>query len=787
MHRPLRLALLLAALHTGGAQAQAKSIDIAAQDLSGALTALASQGGIQLLFSTDELKGARSAAVRAAPGPEEALQRLLDGSGFTFVRSGPGSYVIRRRPPAGQSATVLPEVVVTSAAERGYKADKVAVAGKIPLSPREIPNSVSVLTREQIEEQGLVTMQDGLQQVTGINVVANDTSNAQYWARGYGLGVMYDGVASYNGMTPSHQFDLALYERIEVLRGPAGLLRGVGEPGGVVNLVKKRPQEQFGFAWSAGAGSWNNYRAEADVTGPLNEERSLRGRLVVANEDRGYFYDHTHGRKWLAMGALEYALSPATRFSLSFTAQDADVRAPWSGLPTSSAKDAEGHFRLLDVDRSTFHAPEWGRMLYHTEESSAAAEHRFDNGWLAKASLNHREWRQDYKYAYSYSSVDVSTKRLDYRTTRGDGDYARDGIDLYASGPFQWLGRQHRLLFGFNAEEYRYRSKSGSGPVISGVLFGDLSPLAEPDIAYTSGKENSTVQSGFYTQLRLSLADPLTLVAGARTTSFENRYHNVAPSKAQAWIRGAKADNEVTPYAGLLFDISREVTLYASYADIFVPQTQAKTGGGVLDPRVGRQYEIGSKADLLDGRLAASLALFDIRDRNRAYLDLVGDPDGNSYLNAGEVESKGWELEFAGKPLRGLDLSAGYTNLSTTYLKDKDNEGKSYSIFSPRHQYKLWSNYRFAADGELAGFSVGLGLIAQSRAQSTRGWRDEVVNTAYTVVNGRIGYQIDARHSVSLAVNNLFDRKYYASVGTPNNYNFYGEPRSLMLTLRGSY
>jgi hypothetical protein len=153
MHRPLRLALLLAALHAGGALAQAKSIDIAAQDLSGALTALASQGGIQLLFSTDELKGARSAAVRGAAGAEEALQRLLDGSAFTFVRSGPGSYVIRRRPPAGQSAAVLPEVVVTSAAERGYKADKVAVAGKIPLSPREIPNSVSVLTREQMDDE----------------------------------------------------------------------------------------------------------------------------------------------------------------------------------------------------------------------------------------------------------------------------------------------------------------------------------------------------------------------------------------------------------------------------------------------------------------------------------------------------------------------------------------------------------------------------------------------------------------------------------------------------------
>lgn len=786
MHKPLRLALLVAAIYSGGVLAQAKALDIPAQPLAGALTALAGQSGIQLLFNADELKGARAPALHGNLAPEAALRQLLEGSGFSFASTSKGTFVVQKRAAAGGDH-VLAEVLVTADAERGYKPEKATIAGKVPLAPREIANSVSVLTREQIEDQGLVTMQDGLLQVTGINVIANDTSNAQYYSRGYGLGVMYDGVSSYNGMTPSHQFDLNLYERVEVLRGPAGLLRGVGEPGGVVNLVKKKPKDAFGFSWSAGAGSWENYRLEGDVTGPLNADKTLRGRLVVAEEDRGYFYDHTHGKKVLAMGALEYDLTPQTLLSLNFTVQDADVKAPWSGIPASNVIDGNGHYQLLDVDQSTFNSPEWGRMLYHMEETAASIEHRFDNKWVAKASLNHRQWRQYYKYAYTSSSLNTTTGRLSYATQAGDGDYNRDGVDLYANGPFEWFGRTHNLLLGFNAERYEYSTKSGSGTSYANVLFSQGADIAEPSITYNKGSENETVQYGLYSQVRFSLADPLTLVLGGRTTTFTNKYHNVAPAAPTAWTAGAKATDHFTPYAGLLFDVTKQITLYGSYADIFVPQTQQKTGGGVLDPRIGKQYEIGSKGEFFDGKLAASLARFNIRDKNRAYQDLTGDPTGNSYLNAGEVESKGWELEISGKPLRGLDLVAGYTYLETRYLKDKGAEGKSYSIATPKDQLKFWGNYRFAADSTLSGFSLGLGMIAQGKAQSSRGWRDEVVNDAYVVFNGKIAYQIDRNYSLNLAINNLFNEKYYATVGTPNIYNFYGEPRSFMLTLRGSY
>jgi outer membrane receptor for ferric coprogen and ferric-rhodotorulic acid len=362
----------------------------------------------------------------------------------------------------------------------------------------------------------------------------------------------------------------------------------------------------------------------------------------------------------------------------------------------------------------------------------------------------------------------------------------RDGIDLYANGPFDLFGRRHELVLGFNAELYSSKGRSARGTAINNVVFGDTRPLIEPELAYTSGSESRTTQSGFYSQARLSIADPLTLVLGARTTTFNAKTRAIAPSAATAWKQGAKADNEITPYGALLYDLTPGVKLYGSYADIFVPQTQLKADGGTLEPRTGKQYEIGSKVEFLEGKLGASLALFNIRDRNRAYADPAY-PSANFYLNAGEIESRGWEVETTGSPLRGLDIVAGYTNLATRYLSDPSNQGKTFSIQSPRHLLKLWGNYRFATDSAWSGLSVGVGLLAQSRTQSTRSWRDQLLEGGHTVVNARLAYQIDKAHSLSLAIDNLFDRKYYETVGTPNIYNFYGEPRSFKLTLRAAY
>jgi len=631
-------------------------------------------------------------------------------------------------------------------------------------------------------------MGDALQQTTGVNVISNDTLNNQYYARGYGLGVMYDGIPSYNGMNPSNQFDLALYERIEVLRGPDSLLRGVGDLGGVVNLVKKQPQDTYGFIWETSAGSWDDHRVMGDVTGPLNDDKSLRGRIVASEENRGYFYDHTHSNNGLGMAALEYDPDARNKISLSYSSQNQNVKAPWSGLPayTNLTDPDNGVYPLLKVSPSTFNVPDWGREFYRTAETSFAIEHHFDNDWMVKASLNHRQQEQYYDYAYTYSSINPINNELSYKSMRGDYHYTRNGIDVYADGPVGLFGRTHNLLLGFNSEVYDSAGKSGSGPVINNVVFGDTSQISDSTIQYTSGSANRIMQYGLYSQLNLSITDPLTLVLGGRTTTFQAESRTISPSPQTAWQQGATASNHASPYGGVIYQLNHDVSLYGSYSEIFVPQTQQRADGSTLDPRVGYQYELGSKADYFDGQLASSIAWFDMRDKNRAYPDPAY-PDSNYYIEIGAVESKGVEMEITGKPLPGLDVAAGFTYLDTVYLQDAANQGLTYSIQTPKEQFKLWSNYHFGSDSALAGFSTGLGVLAYSHVQSSRGWRDQLLDSGYTVFSAQMAYQFGKTYSLSLKIDNILDKRYYASVGTPNIYNFYGEPRSYMLTLRASY
>lgn len=782
----VRLALLVSALYSASALAQDVLVNIPPQSLAAALNGLAGQTGLQLLFTSSELQGLQSPGLSGTMPAEAALARLLQGSGLQARKTASGGYVIVRPGRAADFAT-LPEVLVTAPVMDSYKADKASIFGKQPLSLREIANSVSVLGKQQMEDQHMTTVADAMQQATGVTVIANDTLNNQYLIRGYNsVGVMYDGVTSYNGLSPSHQFDLPLYERIEVLRGPAGLLRGVGEPGGIVNLVKKKPQKDFAASWEASAGSWNNNRLVGDVTGTMNDSGSVQGRLIASSEDRNYFYDHTHSNKWLLSGALRFALNPQTTFDISYTGQDQTVKNPWSGLPSYTTTDSQGHYQLLNVSPSTFNAPDWGRSSYNTQELSAALEHKFGNEWAARLNVNHRVQKFYYKYAYTSSGLNPQTNTINYSSMRGDYTYTRDGVDLSLSGPLAMWGRKHDMLLGFNVDEYNSKGRSGRGPTYSGVNYASGSTLAEPVINYSSGSESNTRQSGFYTQGRLHLGDATTLLLGARTTTFLARSHSISPSTVTDWKDGAKASNRVTPYGGLLYDLSPQLTLYASYADIFVPQTQQKADGSTLDPRLGRQFEVGAKGDFLASKLGMTLALFNIRDKNRAYADPAY-PSSNYYLNAGEIESQGVELEVQGKVNSRFDISAGYTYMTTRYLSDPSNQGKTYSIQTPRNQFKLWSNYTFADTGWLRGFSAGAGLIAQSRVQSSRGWSDEVVNSGYVVGNARIGYQFNKNYSLALNINNLFDTRYYASVGTPNIYNFYGEPRNVMLTIRGKY
>jgi outer membrane receptor for ferric coprogen and ferric-rhodotorulic acid len=677
-------------------------------------------------------------------------------------------------------AVTLEPVVVTGA----RYTSEVSVGGKEPVKPREIPQSVSVITKERIEDQGLVTVEDALNQVTGVTVISNETSQSQYRSRGYSLGVANDGIPAYNMFSGTQQLDLAIYEQVEVLRGPAGLYQGTGELGGVVNLARKRGLKEFAASGSVSAGSWNNYNAVADVGGPLNADGSLRGRVVASTVDREYFYDTTKTRKWVGYVTLDWDITPATTLSLALASQNDKTDAPYSGLPAWQTGE------LLKVSRSANPSPDWSRHEWDTQDLIAELSHRFDNGWKAIAKFRRRD--QDFyaKEGWPGTGVSPVTGTVNYLRRELDNDDKHDAFDLYLVGPFRLFGQEHRAVLGYNREILRSSTITSWAANVNNVPFNHPELVSNPSFGspypWSLGNESETRQSGFYGQLRLRVTDPLTVIAGARVSDYRYRSRSISPSPSSSWETSAsKTNDEVTPYAGLIFDVNRQVSLYASYSDIFVPQSQEKSGGGALDPRVGAQYEVGAKGEFFDGRLLASLAFFRLRDKNRPFED-PGNP--NFYLNAGEVESKGWEVEVSGSPEPGWNVQAGYARLDTKYLKDETNKGLPFTTEEPKHTLRLWGTYRFG--GELLnGLTAGLGANYASKSKAGNSANASLrAQDGYTVVNAFLSYRVNKNLTLSFNANNLFDKTYYTRLnGTVNTYNTYGAPRNFLLTLRAAY
>ena len=670
----------------------------------------------------------------------------------------------------------LSKVVVTGTVD-AYTVPNVGVGSKQAVSLRETPNSISVITQQRIQDQNLTTVADALNQVTGVTVIANDTTQSQYRARGYSLGELNDGIPSYNGLSGYQQFDLIIYDRVEVLRGPAGLFQGTGDPAGVVNFIRKRPGETFDASMTSSVGSWNNYRTSVDVSTPLNSNRTVRARIVGSGQDRDYFYDFTHDRKWVGYATVDWNATPTTLVSVWGAIQTDRTTVPYSGLPAWSSGG------LLAIDRSTNPYPYWTIYRWKTKDYGIDLEQKFGENWSVRLRPTRRDQSFYFKDSYPTDGVDPVTQTLPYARRVRDYNYQRDAVDVYLAGSFPFLERPQHLTLGYNYDSLWTDYSGVTAPVAPNVPFGRTDLVNTFDLPYNLGGESKTTQSGYYGQLRLQLLEPLSLIGGGRISKYDTKSRNVPPATQTAWSWGAKARHEFTPYAGIVYDFTKHLSLYGSYSDIFIPLSQLKYTGGPLDPRRGKQFETGFKGEFFDKKLNASIAYFDLKDKNRAYAD----PDHtNFYLNRGEVDDKGWETEVSGSPYAGLELQAGYTRLDTVYVRDVSNIGLSVDTWEPRHTFRSWVKYSFD-HGSLRGLRFGFGANYASRSIAGNGASAIRHQGGYTVINTLVGYSFNARLSANLNLNNLLDKTYYTRLGGTNTYNTYGEPRNFALSLRYNF
>ncbi|MBJ9749844.1 TonB-dependent siderophore receptor [Burkholderia cepacia] len=677
------------------------------------------------------------------------------------------------KPAAGE----LKAISVT--ASRGVADDPaVATVGKMPLALREIPQSVSVTTRERIDQQNLYSLDEVMQQSAGVTVQPYVLLTTAYFVRGFKVDSFeFDGVPVVIGDMASAPQDISVYERVEILRGANGLLHGSGNPAATVNLVRKRPQYQFSANASVSVGSWDRYRAEADIGGPLNAAGTVRSRLVAAYEDRHFFYDHAKQDTRSIYGITEVDVTRDTL--LTFGAQYQTTRSvpDMSGVPM--ARDGSS----LGLSRSTFLDTAWGHFDWDTTRAFASVEQKLGAGWKAKVSGEYQSVRSDLKYAGSYGAIDPATGAGGALTGGAYrfSSYSRS-IDANVQGPVHAFGLTHDLLFGVTY------ANSSSGQM-SAQLLGNVagmpvnvyrwnpSSVPEPGVGpYQQSQQNDVSQKGVYGLGRIKLAEPVTLVLGGRMSWWNQ------DSLGAHYNTG----HQFTPYGGLIWDFARDWSWYASYAEVFQPQTKSMWGGGILTPVKGRTYETGVKGELAGGKLNVSLAAFRIDLDNNPQVDLAHPCAGPNcyYVNGGSVRSQGFEFEANGRITPWWSVWASYTYDTMRYADNLANAGTFAPLLNPRHLFRLWTNYDLP--WQERRWSVGGGVQVQSN-YSAQANGVTMSQGGYALASVRLGYRYDKHWSAAVNVNNLFDRKYYLSLSQPGWNNRYGEPRNVMLTVRGQF
>ena len=781
---------------------------IPAGPLNQQLSQFAARSGVYLAGDASLATGS-GAALTGNYGVEEGFGILLAGSGLQAVRQPNGSYLLGTV-PEGDEMVVLATVDQNGVTEGSgsYTTRNMSTATPLNLSPRETPQSVSVMTRQRMNDQNMTSLDEAMGQTTGVNVVNQNGFQVKYESRAFVMdNIKEDGVNTSTQSSVMNSFqassespDMAIYDRVEILRGASGLTQGSGEPGGTVNLVRKKPTYQFQGSGSVSAGSWDNYRGEMDISGPLNDDASLRGRVVGVYQNKQSFVDYLHSERNVLYGVLAYDLTPDTVVTTGLNWQKTRSVPDIYGVPFASDKSS------LHLPRSTYLGASWNRINFEKINPFVEFEHIFTNDWMLKSALNYTHSRSDGRYISAWGNgmtgVDpaVGTGRLNNHL-RYDNKGEQWGYNLSMSGPFALLGRSHELVFGGDYQKENFDNQFGRIANTSTVDIFNWQPntVAEPDWSnpglYNSryNERYNVYQRGLFATTRLELANDWKLILGGRYSaySYDYYYDNHRKSASSEHSRLHVRDKFV-PYAGLLWDFADNYTWYVSYADIYKPQSERDRNNNILPAITGVNYETGVKGEFLNGSLNTSLALFRIIQSNRAFSEADSsvciDSDSGCYSAEGKVRSQGVELEIAGKLAEGWQIQSGYTLTNSKYLEATESQkAAGFSPRTPKHMFKLYSSYTLP--GALNQWTIGAGLTAQTATATYINRAYGLSQGGYTLLNANVNYRYSDNLSFNLVGNNLTDKVYYRNL--INRYlganNFYGDPRNFMLTAKYTF
>jgi outer membrane receptor for ferric coprogen and ferric-rhodotorulic acid len=790
--------LLLSAATPAWAQTDAArtTYTIAPGPLGTVLSQFAAASKVMLSFASTQTAGLNSPGLQGEYSLDEGFATLLRGSNLQVRQEGSGRYSLVSLPSGSGLALGATDISgqslgTTTEGTGSYTTGAVTI-GKGEQRLKDIPQSVSVLTRQRMDDQNITSLTEALINTTGMTSTKSPGPGMFMFSRGFDIeALQYDGVP-----TPRNVYSLgsyltesmAIYDRLEFLRGSAGLLQGANSPGGAVNLVRKRGQDKPTVTITGKAGSWDRYGLQVDAGGPLNETGTVRGRTVVDYAEGDSFVDYKWNWDQTVYGALDIDLSDDTTVGVGFNHHEGHYRPYFLGL----VRYADGSD--IDLPRSTYTGSTWNRGFNDQTSVYLDLEHRFNEDWRLKTSAYGMVESNEATYQYLVVAAGSGSGYFDYST---DYQSKNLGMDMFVDGKFEGLGFEQSVILGGNYSKYTsegayaaYRDWTANILDINHHRPYETmdSILAKPN-ASLNPSEYDVRQKGLYATWRVKLLDPLTLILGGRT-SWYNYEYTAYQEKLGVRQPGWDVDSQInstghfTPYTGLVYELTPQWSAYVSYAEVFIPQPEATQNNKPLEPIEGRNYETGIKGELADGRVNVALALFRYDHQNRAtvqpelgYTCAMG---SQCYRAAGEVRSQGFEAEVSGEVIPDLQLSAGYTYNTTKYLNDPEKEGQIFSTWTPKHMLRVWSDYRLP--GDLNRLSVGAGVNASSHTPSQD---DKFELPGLAIWSARVAYQASDEIGVAMNLNNVFDKKYYIpAYNDVDGGNYYGDPRNVMFSVK---
>ncbi len=649
----------------------------------------------------------------------------------------------------------------------GHRQKETPSATGLVLTLRETPQSVTQIQRQQIDDFALNTVNDLLVMAPGVNVERVETDRTYFNARGFDItNFQVDGVGL--PLIWGLQFgdvDTVLYDRVDIIRGANGMLTGTGNPSATINYIRKRPTRETQGSLSASYGSWNAYRLTADLSGPLDSTGSVSGRLVYANEDRDSYLDHYHVNRHVFYGVLSWDLSPDLNLSGGAWRQDNQANGVlWGALPLTYADGAR-----IPYDRSASTSADWTYWDTLDQGWFLEGTYQLGGGWQVKGTYTHKRFTEEAKLLYAYGNPDPVTG-LGVAGMSGiyPSKYRQDLVDLTLTGAVSLFGRSHDVVLGVASAKGRgleWENSSVGGVVYPAVQDWKRVQPAQPAYAgaYLAARSEDRLDR-LFGAIHLNLTDRLKGVVGFNAMKLEAE--GVSYGTGQA-----RDESKVSPYVGVVYDLTPNLSLYASYTDIFNPQSEVDINRKTLDPAAGKSWEAGVKSEWFAGRLYATAAVFKSDQKGLALAAGTIPGSNDTYYVGQDTFVEGYELEVAGALTDRWRISGGWTQLS---VEDKD--GADARLYLPRKTLKLSITYDVP---ELRNLKLGASVRWQSEISTMEQVRIE--QDAYAVVDAMASIDLTPSVKATLNVRNLFDETYMTSLMW--NQSYFAAPRSASVTL----